>query len=81
MHGGGMCVLRQDTTNLNCSKKDGWEDSGISNTSSPSPPKQARQISNRSKRSKVGSDWEKGIDNKTAWKSYLRDFILNMHSL
>lgn len=42
---------------------------------------EARQISNGSKRSKVGSDWEKGM-HKTVWNSlYLCDFILNTHSL
>lgn len=47
MHGG---VLRQDITGLNCSKKDVWEDCGISNTRVflKKNPKalQAKQISN-----------------------------------
>lgn len=34
MHGEGcVCVLRQDITSLSCSKKDVWEDCGISNAS------------------------------------------------
>lgn len=62
-------------------------DSGIFNTGGGLvvfclffPQTRDRQISNRSKRSKVASDWENGTGNKTAW-NFVFALNLKMHSL